>query len=94
MSTHSELTAFLQEWKAGFGAGKSCRTVGWQPTCDHQDGAGSSVVLDPFAGAGTTGVVALRHDRDFIGIELNPEYAQMARDRIYDDGPLLNEMIA
>jgi hypothetical protein len=48
-------------------------------------------VLDPFSGAGTTGVVALRHDRDYIGIELNPTYAQMARDRIYDDGPLLNE---
>ena len=30
------------------------------------------VVLDPFAGSGTTGVVALRHDRSFIGIELNP----------------------
>lgn len=55
--------------------------------------AGSSrgdLVLDPFNGAGTTGVVALRHDRDYIGIELNPEYAQMARDRIYDDAPLLN----
>lgn len=55
--------------------------------------AGSSVggtVLDPFNGAGTTGLVALRHDRDYIGIELNPEYAQMARDRILDDAPLLN----
>jgi DNA modification methylase len=35
------------------------------------------VVLDPFAGAGTTGVVALRHDRSFIGVELNPDYAEM-----------------
>jgi DNA modification methylase len=51
---------------------------------------GRSLVLDPFAGAGTTGVVALRYDRDFIGIELNPDYAQMARDRIHDDAPLLN----
>jgi hypothetical protein len=42
---------------------------------------------------GTTGVVALRHDRDYIGVELNPTYAQMARDRIYDDGPLLNTML-
>ena len=32
------------------------------------------VVLDPFAGSGTTGLVALRHDRSFIGIELNPEF--------------------
>ena len=55
--------------------------------------AGSSagdVVLDPFAGSGTTGVVALRHSRSFIGIELNPEYVSLARRRICDDAPLLN----
>jgi DNA modification methylase len=39
-------------------------------------------VLDPFAGAGTTGMVALRHGRSFVGIELNPEYADMMRVRI------------
>jgi tRNA G37 N-methylase Trm5 len=49
-----------------------------------------STVLDPFSGAGTTGVVALRHDRSYVGIELNPEYAEMSRQRIYDDAPLLN----
>jgi DNA modification methylase len=49
-------------------------------------------VLDPFAGSGTVGVVALRHGRDFIGIELNPDYAALAESRIYDDGPLLNEV--
>lgn len=48
------------------------------------------LVLDPFTGSGTVGVVALRHDRDFIGTELNPEYAALAEARIYDDGPLLN----
>jgi len=55
-----------------------------------RDGLPQSTVLDPFAGAGTTGVVALRHDRGFIGIELNPEYAEMARNRIRDDAPLMN----
>jgi DNA modification methylase len=40
------------------------------------------LVLDPFAGAGTTGVVAAQHGRSFIGIELKPEYATMARERI------------
>lgn len=39
-------------------------------------------VLDPFAGAGTTGLVAVDNGRDFVGVELNPEYAEMARDRI------------
>lgn len=48
------------------------------------------MVLDPFAGAGTTGIVAARHGRSFVGVELNPEYAEMARRRIRDDAPLLN----
>jgi len=39
-------------------------------------------VLDPFCGSGTTGVVALQHGRNFIGLELNPEYAEMSRKRI------------
>ncbi len=47
-------------------------------------------VLDPFAGSGTVGVVALRHARDFIGIELNAEYVEMARRRIQEDMPMFN----
>lgn len=39
-------------------------------------------VLDPFAGSGTTGVVAKRLGRNFVGCEINPEYWQMATDRI------------
>jgi DNA modification methylase len=62
------------------------RTVGWEPSCSHHDDTGRSVVLDPFAGAGTTGVVASWHGRDFIGCELNPEYAAMARERIRIEG--------
>lgn len=40
------------------------------------------VVLDPFTGSGTTGIVALKLGRAFVGIELNPTYAAMARERI------------
>jgi len=40
-------------------------------------------VLDPFFGAGTTGLVAMRLGREFIGIELNEKYCEMARKRIY-----------
>lgn len=58
------------------------RTLGWQPACDHANDAGRAVVLDPFAGAGTTGLVAAQLGRDFLGIELNPEYAEIARRRI------------
>jgi DNA modification methylase len=46
-------------------------------------------VLDPFAGAGTTGLVADRLQRNAILIELNPDYIKMAQQRIHDDAPLL-----
>ena len=39
-------------------------------------------VLDPFAGSGTTGVVAKRLGRGFVGCEINPAYAKMAEERI------------
>lgn len=42
-------------------------------------------VLDPFGGAGTTGLVASRHQRDAILFEINPEYAEIARRRIAED---------
>ena len=40
------------------------------------------VVLDVFNGAATTGVVALKHGRKYVGIELNPEYVQLSKDRL------------
>jgi len=47
-------------------------------------------VLDPFNGAGTTGLVSVKHGRKYIGVELNPEYAAMAEKRIarHMDGTL------
>jgi DNA modification methylase len=49
-------------------------------------------VLDPFGGAGTTGLVADRLGRNAILIELNPEYAAMAERRIRGDAPLFAEV--
>jgi len=46
-------------------------------------------VLDPFTGSGTTGVVAVRHQRHFVGVELNPAYVALARQRIGSVAPLL-----
>jgi DNA modification methylase len=40
------------------------------------------VILDPFMGSGTTGLVARRHNRNYVGIELNPDYVQIAENRI------------
>lgn len=60
------------------------KTVGWEPTCEHEHTPVGCVVLDPFNGSGTTGVVSRRHGRRYIGIELSEEYADMARRRITD----------
>jgi DNA modification methylase len=49
-------------------------------------------VLDPFGGAGTTGLVADRLGRNAILIELNPEYAAMAERRIHNDAPLFADV--
>ncbi len=40
------------------------------------------IVLDPFFGAGTTGLVALKQNKKFLGIELNPEYIEIAEKRL------------
>lgn len=49
-------------------------------------------VLDPFGGAGTTGLVADRLHRNAVLIELNPGYAQIARDRLTDDAGIFSEV--
>jgi DNA modification methylase len=59
-------------------------TTGWQPICSCNADTIGCTVLDPFCGSGTTGVVALRHRCRFLGIELSPEYIQLARKRIAD----------
>jgi len=45
----------------------------------------NGVVLDPFMGAGTTGLVSVKLNRQFIGIELNPEYINIANKRIAEE---------
>lgn len=44
------------------------------------------IVLDPFMGSGTTGIVANKLSRHFVGVELNPEYQAMATRRIANEG--------
>jgi DNA methylase len=67
----------------GFPRGTTQRTTkGWRASCDHQNKkAVPCTVLDPFAGAATTGLVAKQFGRRFIGIELNPEYVAMSYER-------------
>jgi DNA modification methylase len=49
----------------------------------------SDIVLDPFNGSGTSGEVALRHRRDYIGIELNPNYIRLTERRLLKVQPVL-----
>ena len=59
-------------------------TIGWKPACTCNADTKPGTVLDPFSGAGTTGVVCRDLGLNYIGIELNPEYAEMSRERIAD----------
>jgi site-specific DNA-methyltransferase (adenine-specific) len=42
----------------------------------------NGIVLDPFFGAGTTGLVAKKQNKNYIGIELNPDYIKIAEARL------------
>jgi DNA modification methylase len=54
--------------------------------CVNAGSKKGDTVLDPFAGSGTTGLVAGKLGREFVGIELNADYIKLANDRI--EGPL------
>lgn len=64
------------------GPTKSKETVGWEPTCDCDAEVEPATVLDPFSGAATTGIAALKHGRKYIGIDVNEDYIEMAKERI------------
>ena len=61
--------------------------------CVLAGSAEGDTVLDPFTGSGTVAVVALQHGRNFVGTELNPEYGQIAKDRITKASPMFNEVV-
>lgn len=79
----------VQVWEIGSRAFKDAHFATFPPElaerCILAGCPEYGTVLDPFGGAGTTGLVADRLQRDAILIELNPEYAAMARDRIDSD---------
>jgi hypothetical protein len=74
-------------WRATCGQSATCAHRSIQDELNRQLVADPipCTVLDPFAGSGTTGVVALRLGRSFIGIELSPAYAEMARKSLSTD---------
>ena len=53
--------------------------MNWLCTLSCQPGG---IVLDPFMGSGTTGIAAVQGGHQFLGIEMNPEYFEIAQHRI------------
>ena len=60
------------------------KTKGFKATCDCGSEPEPATVLDPFSGAATTGIAALKHGRKYIGIDVNEDYNELAKERIRD----------
>lgn len=87
---------------------KSIKTVGWEPSCNCSSNDMSletatgliepetdlCVVLDPFFGSGTTGLVCEKLNRKWIGIELNEDYCEIVKKRIEPKDKERNEVIS
>ena len=64
-------------------AGVEVKTLGWEKTCScSTNEIKPCTILDMFAGTSTTGVVALKNGRRFIGIDLNDEYLKISHRRL------------
>ena len=86
-SENAKTKAIDGKWTGASSAGQAYQdwrnanpnvTLGFRPTCTCDAGTMPGTVLDPFAGSGTTLRVAVELGRNAIGIELNPEYADIA----------------
>jgi hypothetical protein len=87
--------------RAGHFIDVQSNTTGWRPQCDccWEDDDGNKLpydpipqtVLDPFNGSGTTGAVAVKYHRSYIGIELNPAYIELTNRRLAEVQPVLLE---
>lgn len=73
--------------------GYTSKTLGFLPTCNckNNDGSGGCIVLDPFFGSGTVGVVCKQHDRHCKGIEPGRQYFDMSIKRINKGTKVLKE---
>lgn len=82
MTTHGEGAATLRNIVVR-------DTLGWEPSCSCGAPVVPCTVLDPFNGSGTTGVAAIGLGRNYIGIDLNPDYLAMADRRLRNTQPAL-----
>jgi len=96
MSQYSGLSGGIGEAKNANGEKYTVSTIGWEPSCTCCPTGASvpydpipCVVLDPFGGSGTTGMVAKQEGRNYVLIELNQEYVDLARKTRLREDPQL-----
>lgn len=66
------------------------KMLGWKQNCKCENSSAvPCVILDPFSGIATVGVEALKYNQNYIGIDLNPDYNNYAKDRL---DKVLNEI--
>lgn len=64
--------------------------IGTIPSCDCNESFEPGIVLDPFMGSGTTAIESITQFKNWIGIELNPLYIEIAEKRIAEEFPYYN----
>lgn len=83
-------------WNVGVARFKDAHFAVYPPAlitpCVLAGSAEGDTVLDPFSGSGTTGEVALLNGRNYVGVELNPDYAEISRKRLTDAVGLLGDV--
>lgn len=86
----------VSDGQADRNAIRQAPTLGWTDCGCSTDGSHwrRGVVLDPFGGSGTTAVVASRHGRDCIMIDLDPRNLELMRERLDDDALLVEREAA
>jgi DNA modification methylase len=67
--------------RPGSYTGPSIQSMKWQPTCTCNKETRPGIVLDPFFGSGTTGTVAAKFGRDYVGIDLNENNLPLIKKR-------------
>jgi hypothetical protein len=81
-SSAKSLAEKRQAYRAmGMEGPPSSQTLGWQPSCLCDQFPYPCVVLDPFMGSGTVAKVAIRLRRQWVGIDINPAYGELADKR-------------
>ena len=87
-ATEDEIENYTEETVITTTKGKT----NWLVDCKCSEGVIPATVMDIFSGSGTTGLVALRYNRSYVGIELSQKYIDISRKRIINDAPLFNTL--